>query len=132
MPDIYLKRLHGAEYTKLKEPVPAETTGRLPDVAQGMCSPKFREPVFAEARGESLPPRAAPACRRWKRSNRLFERTGLRGAAFIHGAFVQGRCRSTAADAAHGACARVADRSRSRGTPPRRARRARVDCPHRS
>ena len=61
MPDIYLKRLHGAEYTKLEEPVPAETTGRVPDEAQrrvrrssgSLCSPKLVVNLF---RHELHPP----------------------------------------------------------------------------
>src|ERR1700721_3075087 len=99
---VYIERLHGVDYTNLTAPVPAE------------------------ANGESPPPRAAPAGHPWKPSNRLFGRTGLPGAALIHGVFAQGPwCRSTRADAAHDACARAVDRPRSRVTPRARARGAR-------
>src|ERR1700678_3239999 len=113
MPDIYLKRLHGADY-------------RLRSFG------KLREPALAEAPGEFPPQRPGPAFRPWKRSDRLFRRTEPPGAASSPGAFVRDRCRSAEADAARAACARSVDRPRWRDTPPPRARPARAGCPHRS
>jgi len=71
MPDVYVKRLHGVDYTKLKGSAPAE------------------------ARGEFPPPRAAPAGHPWKTvKSAILGVEKPPGAASIHAAFAPGRCRS--------------------------------------